>query len=394
MDKLAKIVTLGIFLSYILAFSISLSSLAIMVRYLLFFVIILIEFKSFKFTRKKNIFFLFYIICFFVYPTLMILLGIYDKFQGQIINNIFYFLLFLLAVEGIATYYKKSGSIYSLSSDLKNILSITILFFSIIYKDLSFNLLKLLRMILNNSRQDRSYIGFVNPNQVAIFSSIGIVCTLICFLYNKKNKKKSLIEILQISFFSIVIINTGSRTPIFTILLTLVFAILFELYNKLKPLVKYMIQTVIFSLIFISSIVMFNLIQNPSFLSKLNELSTNRISRQLNTFILLHNDGKLATGYGMWNTSFFNSLPQFQYYHTDSYYTFIVATMGMIGLIGVLFFLVYLLSVTRKNYITFFVIIFSIIYSFFEATLIFPTSIISLFFLITALISIRETNKK
>lgn len=398
MNKITRLVVLGIFMSYVLSFSIALSSIAVLTRYVLFLIIIILEIKDFKLTKDFVNFVFLFLVPFFIYPLLMILLGVYSLATKQILVNILYFLLFFFAVQGVSRYYVKSTGIDGFLNDLKMTIFGILLSFSLIYKGLSFNVITLLQKIISNSRDadERVYLGFTNPNQVAMFAGIGIVCLLFLLFDKSKSKKELIINCLEMIFFVFIIINTGSRTPVFSFLSAGLILFFYEIYKKLPKLIRYSTNVVIFGTVLLAVIKVYLLLENPNsnFLTTLNDLSTNRLNRQISTLYFLYNDKKIFTGYGMFNTSYFNSLPQFRFYQTDSYYTFIIATMGIIGLSLVLLFIFVLFKRTKKHVKSLYIIIFSLIYSGFEATLFFPTSIVTLLLFVVGSIYIQSRERE
>lgn len=331
-------------------------------------------------SKSESQFIFFFGITFFVYPIIMILLNIYDKGKENIIINSLYYILTMVSCFFIANFYKS----ISRKEFFKDFGLVGFLFLAIgtlIFRDISLNIPTLINNMLSNVRTDRSYLGFTNPNQVAILAAL-VIMTIFLSGLNKTSK------IFILIFSSIVLVNTGSRTPLISFLLAaLIIFFIQVLRKKVSTFNGILLKMLVIDILVCGFVyIIYNLIGTTvNFYYALDTFSTNRISRQVATISWLFGTSNLVFGLGMFNTSFFNSQPDFLFLHTDSYYTYIITTMGLIGL---LLTLILIALAIRKAFAVesrtlLYIILFCVIYSFFEATLFFPTSILTVLLLVS-----------
>ncbi|WP_424684908.1 O-antigen ligase family protein [Enterococcus sp.] len=324
-----------------------------------------------------NVIFVF-VTLFFVYPLVLIILGIYDVGKPNIIVNSLYYLLTLICCFFIAKFYEQ----FNKKLFFKDFAVIGIVFLSIaliIYRDITIDIGSLVYSLIANSRSDRSYLGFSNPNQVSILVSVVFLTMIVS---NLGNKTKALT-----SFFCVIILmNTGSRTPWISLFIAVVATLLVTFFKRKSigfkgTLAKILIiDCIVVVLIFL----VYNLTNSTlETYYALDKLSTNRLSRQLATINWLESNETLIFGVGMFNPSFFNSQSSFFGLHTDSYYTFILATMGLIGLLANILLVFKMLYKMSERKYSLMLLFFCISYSFFEATLIFPTSLLTILLFVT-----------
>ncbi|MCS8602757.1 O-antigen ligase family protein [Lactiplantibacillus pentosus] len=331
-------------------------------------------------SKSESQFIFFFGITFFVYPIIMILLNIYDKGQENIIINSLYYILTMVSCFFIANFYKS----ISRKEFFKDFGLVGFLFLAIgtlIFRDISLNIPTLINNMLSNVRTDRSYLGFTNPNQVAILAAL-VIMTIFLSGLNKTSK------IFILIFSSIVLVNTGSRAPLVSFLLAaLIIFFIQVLRKKVSTFNGILLKMLVIDILVCGFVyIIYNLIGTTvNSYYALDTFSTNRISRQVATISWLFGTSNLVFGLGMFNTSFFYSQPDFLFLHTDSYYTYIITTMGLIGL---LLTLILIALAIRKAFAVesrtlLYIILFCVIYSFFEATLFFPTSILTVLLLVS-----------
>ncbi|MCI1977988.1 MAG: O-antigen ligase family protein [Liquorilactobacillus nagelii] len=371
------------------------SSIFVALRYLASILIIalfLVSKRKTTISKKELQFVFFFGITFFVYPVIMILLNVYSRGKENIIINSMYYMLTVACCFFIANFYKGTNE-KEFFRDFGLVGFLFLITGTIVFKDISLNVPTLVNNMVSNVRSDRSYLGFTNPNQVAIL--VAVVITTIFFSELNKNTK-----LFIIIFSSIILINTGSRTPLISfIVAALIINFIQFLKKKVSTFNGVLLKILVIDIIVgIFIYIIYNLIgTNINFYYTLDTLSTNRISRQVATISWLFDTNNLFFGLGMFNTSFFNSQPDFLFLHTDSYYTYIIATMGVIGLLlSVSLLIIAIQKASTVNSLTLlYIILFCIIYSFFEATLFFPTSILTIFLLVSFfLISGRKDSEQ
>lgn len=381
MDRIMRILVLAFLTSVMGSYYSIGTNFFVLMRYITPILMVLFScIQPLKITISKNkaIILTLLIITFVVYPIILIITDVYKFATFYIIQNSIYYLLTFLATFFIGDYYNNNKNV-NFFEDTSILIFLFLIIGAFSFRDISFNIPALLRNLLQDTRLDRSYIGFTNPNQVGIFAGIGLITSVF-------SPTKNVYKFSVIVFLIFILLNTGSRTPILSLLFALLAFI--AIYSK-ELLGKNLSNFIFLSIIMIGIIVIVNINNNSSdtLFYTLNDLSTNRLSRQLSTIQYLISNKKILFGYGMFNTSFFNSQINYGQLHTDSYYTYILATMGIVGVIGNLFIIMTMYKIIknigRKSIVSIFA--YCVIYGFFEATLFFPTSfltivLLSLFF--------------
>lgn len=351
------------------------------------FLLFLLEIRK-NFILKKHIFILLlFVLTFFIYPLVGILFNIYLYGLITILMNICFYISFLVCCLYISQYYLETSRA-NFFKDFSMICFLFLISGALIYRDFTIDVITLVFNLVSNNRIERSYLGFTNPNQVAIMSSVLIITTYL-------SNMKKITKIILLGFSLLILINTGARTPLLAMLLMVVFFIFYYSYKKITiPLLKVMLKTLLIGCTIVSILIFANFIStvSSSFFVSLDILTTNRLSRQLNTIKFLLDSRSFIFGLGMFNISFFSSQDIFSGLNTDSYYTYCLATTGIIGLVLNLYLVGNMLikSLKMKNMSLIGIIIFCISYAAFEATLIFPTSLLSILLFVSYFILIDK----
>ncbi|EGP5659241.1 O-antigen ligase domain-containing protein, partial [Enterococcus faecium] len=251
----------------------------------------------------------------------------------------------------------------------------------IVFKDVSLNIVSLLNNVLQNARSDRSYLGFNNPNQVAITVTVLVISI---YFSNIKDYMKYFSYVVCL----FILFNTGSRTPLFSLAITAIFMLGYIKFKHISNIhVRSIIITFFVGSLVISTLMIFNYLLTTStdFFINLDNLTTNRLGRQINTIDYLVGTNNMWFGLGMFNPSFFNSQSQFMGLHTDSYYTYCLVTTGIVGLVMNLMFicLFFFKAFKLRDRQLLITILLCIVYGAFEGTLFFPTSLLTILLLVT-----------
>lgn len=383
MNKVIRISIIIFFIGIIGSFFTIGESLFVGLRYISPIAIILLSLLSKRkivISKSEMIVLFLFVLIFFIYPITLMLLNIYEIGKQNIIVNSLYYVITIVSCFFIASYYKSTNK-QDFFKDFGLVGCIFLIVGLLMFRDISFSISGLLNNLIANERGERSYLGFTNPNQVAILTSL-VIHSIIISQLNKK------IKMIVVLLCSVILINTGSRTPLVSIVFAGIVILLFSFFNKkTTSLSKVMPKVLVIDLIILIVISLIYSLNDASIdlYYKLDILSTNRISRQVATITWLNATNVLPFGLGMFNPSFFNSQPNFLFLHTDSYYTYIIATMGIVGLLGNLILICYMGYVMLKNKSSLLVYIlsFCVCYGFFEATLFFPTSVLTILLLIS-----------
>ncbi|MDT2066645.1 O-antigen ligase [Enterococcus faecalis] len=383
MKNISRILILVFLIGNVGSFFILGTSFFVFLRY--FSTVAIIGFTFF--TYKTNMihkgilaFLVMYLFIFYAYPLILISIGIYKYGINNIIINTHYYLSTFFCCLFIANFYQKNKK-YNFFKDFSIIIFVFLVIGIIVFKDVSLNIVSLLNNVLQNARSDRSYLGFNNPNQVAITVTVLVISI---YFSNIKDYMKYFSYVVCL----FILFNTGSRTPLFSLAITAIFMLGYIKFKHISNIhVRSIIITFLVGSLVISTLMIFNYLLTAStdFFINLDNLTTNRLGRQINTIDYLAGTNNMWFGLGMFNPSFFNSQSQFMGLHTDSYYTYCLVTTGIVGLVMNLMFicLFFFKAFKLRDRQLLITILLCIVYGAFEGTLFFPTSLLTILLLVT-----------
>lgn len=321
-------------------------------------------------------------------PMILMIIGYTDiLIKNQLINVLYYILFIFLILVAVDLF----SNTIEFCKQIQYSVFFSLLFLTIQNRDISINLFSLLNNILANNRGIRTYLGFINPNILALVALVGGLST-IYLIYNKeKNKVFNWISLIFITF---IIINAGSRTSFFCILIFLFFIMYFK-FLKMMPLkiriISVTICSVIFMVFFGNMLSQLNIGNWESL--DLDTLTSGRLNNQINTYNFLKKFGYLYFGIGNLNSSSFYSTGNVyaSLLNTDSSLMYYITTIGIVGLFFIIIFLISLFwRLPNNSYFGKSIFLVWIITSLFEHTLIVPSSLFSFYFLIFILIEINN----
>lgn len=334
------------------------------------------------------------LITFVLYPLFLCSIGIYSNLS-QVLAYVTFFLLFLISIICVSECYKNN------ISDLFHLFYITIiislLLLFIFFRGISVNIFELLESMVSNHRYGgnistaRVSMGFQNVNQLGLFAAILIVFA-IYFLINRKHIIFNL-GVLVLSL--ILLLNSGSRTPIFALCAFVGIYCVYELNSvTLKAFFKASIILIfLFSyLLFIYLIYFSN--ADPSFFQLIDELSSFRISFSQEALELTSKLGNSMTGIGIMSSSYIQNTYTGDNFAIDSSIAYYLLTIGWIGSLGLNYSVAYLTyKINKLSYpILSSMFGFYISYAFFENVLFTPNSGLGIIVLSITFTYLRQDN--
>lgn len=334
------------------------------------------------------------LITFVLYPLFLCSIGIYSNLS-QVLAYVTFFLLFLISIICVSECYKNN------ISDLFHLFYITIiislLLLFIFFRGISVNIFELLESVVSNHRYGgnistaRVSMGFQNVNQLGLFAAILIVFA-IYFLINRKHIIFNL-GVLVLSL--ILLLNSGSRTPIFALCAFVGIYCVYELNSvTLKAFFKASIILIfLFSyLLFIYLIYFSN--ADPSFFQLIDELSSFRISFSQEALELTSKLGNSMTGIGIMSSSYIQNTYTGDNFAIDSSIAYYLLTIGWIGSLGLNYSVAYLTyKINKLSYpILSSMFGFYISYAFFENVLFTPNSGLGIIVLSITFTYLRQDN--
>lgn len=335
-----------------------------------------------------------------VLPLFISITGIYSISMSKVIAFIFYFLLTLFFwIALINCYLDKLGDFINIWYFTLNI-TFCLLFF--IYKGISLNISYLINAMLTNQRYggniliQRYGMGFNNVNTFALFASLLIVCSAF-ELINKKFITLAIIDILTGILF---ILNAESRTPLVALgLMFLVWIIQKIKCDGLKQVLNslILISGIIFTAFFIWLLFSGS---SSSLYSLIDSITSSRLTFgniALNS--IKDNLYSLLFGVGPMNTSYITESLFGGSISLDNSIEYFLYTVGIVGLIIIAAFFIWLVYRTCKNdgkNVDFIraLVCYLVVYSFFENCIFIPGSPICLFCIVILFIHLLSPYEK
>lgn len=257
----------------------------------------------------------------------------------------------------------------------------------VISNELSLNIYQMLINMIENTRINRAYLGFSNPNIVGLIATIGVVIVIIKFFHSSFK----IPDMICFLFYMLVIINSGSRTALLSPIIGGLILVLLGIYHKIPSQLSLVILWLAGALTLF--FIYYKLTTSGIGLDyySLNKLTSSRLERQLSTVNYLIMNDYILWGVGNLNSSALYSTYLGTLLNTDNSPIYFITTIGIVGLIQVIAVLIWLFSrIGWNNKTALFCFLTMISSSLFEHTLLVPTSLFSLFFLCTIFISVKE----
>lgn len=334
------------------------------------------------------------LITFVLYPLFLCSIGIYSNLS-QVLAYVTFFLWFLISLICVSECYKNNISGLFHLFYLTIIISLLLLF--IFFRGISVNIFELLESIVSNHRYGgnistaRVSMGFQNVNQLGLFAAILIVFA-IYFLINRKH----IIFNLGVFFLSLILLlNSGSRTPIFALCAFVGIYCVYELNSViLKAFIKASIILIfLFSYLLFVYLIYFSK-TDSSFFQLIDELFSFRISFSQEALELTSKLGNSMTGIGIMSSSYIQNTYTGDNFAIDSSIAYYLLTIGWIGSLGLNYSVAYLTyKINKLSYpILSSMFGFYISYAFFENVLFTPNSGLGIIVLSITFTYLRQDN--
>lgn len=370
-------------IGYVLDYSINFSRLGAALKYLCaFFLLSSLITKKINFKKYISLFSL--LIPFFVLPLILTIVGKYViAINSVLIYSSSYILFVLLTISVIELF----PNIQFFCKVTNFSIVIPLIVNVIISGGFSFKIQQMILNMVENTRVDRAVLGFSNPNAAGLIATMGLVIVISQFLY----RKFTILNIACAVFYLLVIINTGSRTALFSPFIALLILGTVSELSKISGKIRIVLICFVGSatiLYFYYALLSKGL--NFDF-DSLNKLTSYRFERQIATLKYLSANDLLMWGVGNINSTGLYSSSVGPFLNTDNSPIYFIVTIGVVGFCQVAGILIWILSkLTLNNKVGFLCFLIMIITSLFEHTLFVSTSLFSLLFLGIIYISINE----
>lgn len=357
--------------------------------------ILIIIIALFKVKLKKFKWTIPIILVLIVYPLILITFGIYKFYPLQVLMYLGMVLINILFYIVLSDFYFDKFDTFIYIWQLSSL--VTLLVLLIIYRGISLNIPYMLKAVITNERYGSSLIvqrygmGFNNVNQLALFSSILMVCS-IYFIY----KKKRIIFSIVCSILSFIFIcNSESRAPFVALGLSIIVLIIINMKSiKLK---KILLNTIYLSILLFSiyfAYYAFNGATLSSTYQNLNNISSMRLYFSSQALSFARSIGTKWFGVGPMSTSFVTHEVFGSTLTLDNSLGYCLFSYGIVGTIIIVMILVYFIrSIYSNNNVNYFIIYF-ITYAIFENALFIPNSLLSCFGCVIIFILMRIKNEK
>lgn len=356
--------------------------------------ILIILFTVSKVDYKKYVWSVWLLIIIVILPFALILIGVYDFSQLQVISYSIFFMFNYVFTICIADFYSRNITEYIEIWQLA--LTLVLAFLWIIFGGISLNLGQYLNSMINNNRSNelgigRVSMGFTNVNQLGMVSAILVVC---CIYQIVKKKHCVLTSLLMIAGL-ILILNSGSRTPIISIgFATFIFLTRFFKNKFFRNILGFagFFLFLAFSLLFVYLLIKGDTL--ASTFQAIDKLSSYRLTYGVQAMTVLRGIASVWSGLGPMKSSFING--NLYSGSLDDSFEFYIFTIGYVGTAFVYLFVLFIFMhlFQHKSRYAFLFISFYIVYSVFEHVLFAPNSIVSFFCLTTIFIFMKKTYDK
>lgn len=336
-----------------------------------------------------------------VWPLILVILGVYNIAEKQVIEYGIYFMFSILFIVCVANNYQ-----FSIMTFIK------IWFFALntalillwgIFKGLSLNVSFLFNAMLSNQRYGDSLLvqrygmGFLNVNTLALFAALLILTAIILSF----NRKYLILLILDVIWAFLLILNAESRTPLI-ILMTIIMFLAIQRVKKhrIRKFLNFMFlgAIVVFSLFFLW---MLSETMSSSYMYRyIDELSSYRLSFGTQAINFVRDHSSTLVGVGPMSTSYLTTAIFGETIKLDNSFEYYLFSIGWIGLTVVYVFYIWLMikvsQVKNIRYRTIGLVImtFYFMYSIFENDIFIPNSPLSQFCLVIVFIIFKQTSNE
>lgn len=388
-NKFYEVVFIFLISSYVLGYSKDFSSLGIAMKYILTAIMCTFFFKN-KVNFKKYIPIISLVFPFFIIPLFLISIGVYTIRVTNVLYNCFFYLIYILLTISIIEEFDYMDDFFM---DVQK--GIVLPFLLIIIKDGKFtlNIFYLIKNMFTNTRDQRLFMGFSNPNMTGLLAMLGLVSSIL-LLIKKRNPR---LNLFLVFVYILIIANTGSRTALMSPLIGLSIIVFIYILSKISSYKKIVLVSLFLFVGLIFFFILLNFSKMTVDLGSINKITTGRFFRQLSTFNFLKQNNLLLFGIGNLNNSALysggsimnNSL------NTDNSPMYLLLTIGIVGVIQVFIIIIMLFfKIKFENLIGIFLLTTWLISGIFEHTVFVPSSLISLFFLCSFYLSDKENKKR
>lgn len=332
---------------------------------------------------------------FCIYPILMISVGVYGEFSKQVILYSVYYAFYSLFLICSINAFRDNPM--SLVTTIFWTLTTMLFLMMFIFKGVSYNVSELINSMLYNQRYgnniltQRISMGFNNVNTLGMFAGFLVLIAVITHK-NRSNLKNILIVLFSI----FIILNSGSRTPILAVGISLVVYLVHSLGSKK---IKFIVSTITgFFLTTIWAVflyfVYFSNSLNTHFM-QLDEFLSYRLNYSQMALSLAGSDLHKWLGIGAMSTSFIQQKLTGERFAIDSSLAYFLLTIGIVGFSFLLIYILYLycMIVKKQSSIVLTLFVFYSTYLVMENILFIPNSAVSTFIL-TIIFAYMLSNKR
>lgn len=165
-----------------------------------------------------------------LYSLVVLLFGVYDDTSGKVLEYIFFLVFYTVFLVALSEVFSSKVELFL--NTVIHVVALTLLAMALLFRGISFNIFQLLSSMIFNQRYgndavtERISLGFQNVNTLGMISSLLVLLSIISLIWFSKKK----VYIFYIAFGIILILNSGSRTPV----IALSIAIITIFFTKIK----------------------------------------------------------------------------------------------------------------------------------------------------------------
>ena len=207
--------------------------------------------------------------------------------------------------------------------------------------DVSLGIRELITNVFKGYTRIRSSFGFYHPNTAANIALCIILISFCIMPYERKRRYCYFIDIIMV----FVILATASRTT----MCALLFFVIILAFNYIRKRIHTQYGEIILTIFFLTIILMLVIFSNGSSIEELFRVS-NRSFNFIKNIPILIKSGRLMIGLGFIGSGEFYQLAQYNTFYVDNYFLYVLMSTGIIGLIFISTFIIYLfVSLWQKN---------------------------------------------
>lgn len=334
------------------------------------------------------------LLTFVMYPLFLSMFGIYSNLH-QVLTYVCFFLWFLISLICIAECYMDNlAELYRIFY-ITIVISLSVLF--VLYRGIALNIGELVSAIISNRRYGgdistaRVSMGFQNVNQLGLFA---VILTIFAFYFLVK-KRSVILNLVVLSISLILILNSGSRTPLLALFVFGGIYFVYQLKNVVLRRLGKVILVLIFSFIYTLFIYLIYFSKSDStFFQLIDGLFSYRISFSQEALNLVSKLGNPIVGIGPMSSSYIQNAYTGGNFAIDSSIAYYLLTLGWIGTLGLNFSTLYLMYKINRTLQPIVISMFGfyIAYSFFENVLFTPNSGLGIIVLSIVFSTVRQQN--